>query len=223
MKVCGLSVESATARFRAAGRKLHLNPTRALASSGDAASNFSIQIPFTRDQHTRLCAVGVRQTKNSEGKEPKQTKRLIIATLQTGIAALISVCVGILAINTAAAPPNPKVLPSNSKPYGKSYGEWNTEFFCAPYGLYTPADLAGTCATGMLNADCMDLRNPDEHFGPTDGFGPAIADGYWFMLAPLKPGPHLVEFSSKSGTDFSLHVTYIITVVAQWNRLTARS
>ena len=41
----------------------------------------------------------------------------------------------------------------------------------------------------------------------------AVADGYWIMLAPLKPGQHTIHFSAEAwaGT-FNLDVTYYITV-----------
>ena len=86
--------------------------------------------------------------------------------------------------------------------------------FCtslAIIGIYTPEDLVATCPGGTSNPNCTDLPNPAEHFGPEDGFGPAIADGIWLMLAPLKPGVHTIRFTA-SRSDFSLDVTYNITV-----------
>jgi len=41
---------------------------------------------------------------------------------------------------------------------------------------------------------------------------PAVADGYWLMLAPLSPGEHQVHFSS-GRPGFSLDVTYDLTII----------
>lgn len=40
----------------------------------------------------------------------------------------------------------------------------------------------------------------------------SIADGYWVMLDPLPPGPHTVHFTAAAAPDFSLDVTYHLTV-----------
>jgi hypothetical protein len=47
--------------------------------------------------------------------------------------------------------------------------------------------------------------------GVTD---PAAADGYWVMLEPLSPGPHVVQFRGVAGDPFNLgfDVTYYLTV-----------
>ncbi len=86
--------------------------------------------------------------------------------------------------------------------------------FCTPlvlFGVDDPEDLAAFCPGGTPDPNCTDLPNPEEHFGPTDGFGPAMADGYWLMLAPLKAGGHTIHFTATSG-EFSLDVTYHLTV-----------
>lgn len=44
---------------------------------------------------------------------------------------------------------------------------------------------------------------------------PAVADGYWVMLAPFKPGPHTIHFGSRAlfgDFQFEVDVTYHITV-----------
>jgi len=46
---------------------------------------------------------------------------------------------------------------------------------------------------------------------PPHFYDPAVADGYWLLLAPLKPGPHTLNFGGTSGT-FSVDVTYNLTV-----------
>lgn len=60
------------------------------------------------------------------------------------------------------------------------------------------------------------------HFGPLladFGFGPlpdprdpAVADGYWILLAPLREGAHEIHFRSSDLAGFNLEVTYHLTV-----------
>jgi len=51
---------------------------------------------------------------------------------------------------------------------------------------------------------------------PAGTYGPAVDDGIYLMLTPLKPGKHTIRFTSASkGTifgDFALDVTYHLTV-----------
>jgi len=42
---------------------------------------------------------------------------------------------------------------------------------------------------------------------------PAVSDGFWVLLAPLRPGEHTLRFRARSG-DFSLDVTYKLTILA---------
>jgi hypothetical protein len=64
------------------------------------------------------------------------------------------------------------------------------------------------------------------HFGPLlgdFGFGPlpdprdpAVADGYWILLAPLRKGEHEIHFrSSDPAAGFNVEVTYHLTVVEE--------
>ncbi len=47
----------------------------------------------------------------------------------------------------------------------------------------------------------------------TGGPQVAVADGYWIMLKPLKPGQHTIHFTAEAwGGTFVLDVTYYITV-----------
>jgi hypothetical protein len=60
------------------------------------------------------------------------------------------------------------------------------------------------------------------HFGPLladFGYGsmpdprdPAVADGYWILLAPLRKGAHEIHFRSSDSAGFNLDVTYRLTV-----------
>lgn len=102
----------------------------------------------------------------------------------------------------------------------KNLGQYRGEsrLFCTGldlFGVVTVEDLlaSGFCAEGVdYDPNCSDLPNPEEHYGPADGFGPAMSDGYWLMLAPLSVGEHTIHFAAMSG-DLSLDVTYHLTVV----------
>jgi len=46
---------------------------------------------------------------------------------------------------------------------------------------------------------------------------PAVSDGYWLMLSPLRPGQHTIHYVSKAefpefGFEFTVEVTYHLTV-----------
>ncbi|MGF6968720.1 hypothetical protein OKW43_005748 [Paraburkholderia sp. WC7.3g] len=46
-------------------------------------------------------------------------------------------------------------------------------------------------------------------------YSPAVADGYYLMLAPLPPGPHTIKFGGAgtfNGTPFSVDITYNLIV-----------
>jgi hypothetical protein len=45
-------------------------------------------------------------------------------------------------------------------------------------------------------------------------YAPAVADGFYLLLAPLRPGPHTVTFGGQGhlGTDFSQEITYRLVV-----------
>jgi hypothetical protein len=47
---------------------------------------------------------------------------------------------------------------------------------------------------------------------PTTTVSPAIADGYYLMLAPLAPGPHTLTFGGGDPSVFREEMTYTITV-----------
>jgi hypothetical protein len=105
-------------------------------------------------------------------------------------------------------------VPVNGLVNGQSQYRAETPLFCSRLdllGILTLEDLAATCPPGESNPNCTDLPNPDEHFGPEDGFGPCMADGVWLMLAPLKRGAHTIHFAHTSG-EFSVEVTYHLTV-----------
>jgi hypothetical protein len=58
---------------------------------------------------------------------------------------------------------------------------------------------------GPLLADFGSDPQPD----PRD---PAVADGYWILLAPLRKGEHKIHFRASDGATFNLEVTYHLTV-----------
>jgi hypothetical protein len=46
-------------------------------------------------------------------------------------------------------------------------------------------------------------------------YAPAVADGFYLMLAPLSPGPHSINFGGKgffAGSKFSQEITYNLTI-----------
>jgi hypothetical protein len=52
----------------------------------------------------------------------------------------------------------------------------------------------------------------DFGYGPTPNpRDPAVADGYWILLAPLREGPHVIQFRA-TNPPFNLDVTYRLTV-----------
>ena len=52
-------------------------------------------------------------------------------------------------------------------------------------------------------------------FGLDPGvYGPAVSDGYWVMLKPLKPGKHELSFQG-TASGFHLEVTYHLEVAAK--------
>jgi hypothetical protein len=75
----------------------------------------------------------------------------------------------------------------------------------APFSYTVPA------TDNMLQFFGADVPGKD---WPTTFVFPAASDGYWLMLKPLVPGPHVINFggTTKHGS-FSLDVTYTITVV----------
>jgi hypothetical protein len=50
--------------------------------------------------------------------------------------------------------------------------------------------------------------------GPSQFCDPAVADGFWVLLSPLRPGGHKLRFRAKANTDppFALDVTYNLTI-----------
>ncbi|HEY1497424.1 MAG TPA: hypothetical protein VGF49_22860 [Candidatus Solibacter sp.] len=66
-------------------------------------------------------------------------------------------------------------------------------------------------ATNMLQHFGGDAPGPD---WPSTLVFPAASDGYWLMLNPLSPGPHIINFGGTAkNTSFQLDITYNITVV----------
>jgi hypothetical protein len=61
------------------------------------------------------------------------------------------------------------------------------------------------------------LTEPPFSFPPTpDPRDPAVADGYWILLAPLRKGEHEIHFrSSDPAAGFNVEVTYHLTVVKE--------
>lgn len=53
----------------------------------------------------------------------------------------------------------------------------------------------------------------DNIFGAPEGvYFPAVSDGYWLLLTPLRPGNHVIHFSATTTGGFSQDITYNLTV-----------
>jgi len=50
---------------------------------------------------------------------------------------------------------------------------------------------------------------------PAGRYGPTASDGYWLLVAPLRPGFHTISFGGTIGAAFAVDVTYKLNVVAQ--------
>ena len=52
-------------------------------------------------------------------------------------------------------------------------------------------------------------------FGVQAGPSMAASDGFWIMLKPLPPGEHTINFGGSFGPEFTIDITYHISVVPQ--------
>lgn len=68
-----------------------------------------------------------------------------------------------------------------------------------PYNVKVPADNLFTYLCG----------NPPI---PAGTYSPNVSDGYYVMLAPLKPGTHTIHFIGATSAPFTTEVTYNLTV-----------
>jgi hypothetical protein len=81
----------------------------------------------------------------------------------------------------------------------------------SPPGGYTqvlPPDSVLTDPDIFLDLFGIDFAYPAGETG-------AVTDGYWLMLAPLRPGCHTIQFGSTAdfgSGPFNVEVTYLITV-----------
>jgi hypothetical protein len=116
-----------------------------------------------------------------------------------------------------------KILPPNSKPYGKAYGEWSGAWvrwlFSIPAEISPILDLTGQDAAAGQSGIVWFLVPT---FGgiaersvtiPAGTYGPAVDDGYCLMLAPLAHGEHTIQFTAAlPDGSFSEDVTYHIAI-----------
>jgi len=58
----------------------------------------------------------------------------------------------------------------------------------------------------------LDLRGQNLFGLPPGTYSPAVADGYYLMLAPLPAGPHTVAFGGTDGTGFVQDIVYELVV-----------
>ena len=77
-----------------------------------------------------------------------------------------------------------------------------------------------TCAGPVSGcAASFSVTFPEDNlFGvPAGTYAPAVADGFYLLLAPLSPGPHTVTFGGSGtfgGSAFSQDITYLLVVSA---------
>jgi hypothetical protein len=89
-----------------------------------------------------------------------------------------------------------------------------------PVGNLDPASTPFRACAGpdaRCSAPDFSLTFPaDNLFGlPADTYAPAVADGFYLLLAPLPPGPHTINFGGTGlfgGSQFSQDITYNLTV-----------
>jgi hypothetical protein len=87
-------------------------------------------------------------------------------------------------------------------------------------GLNPPATTAYRACAGPV-AGCaasFSLTLPaDNFFGvPAGTYAPAVADGFYLLVAPLPPGPHVIKFGGTgvyAGRILSQDITYALSVV----------
>ena len=137
----------------------------------------------------------------------------------------LAVLLGSAAELATAACGNPRVLPPKSRPYGARYA--GAAFFIDRVtALEVEVDgvplenLFTYRATSRLFTFTGDpsLQFFDACFTGTPQ--PGVADGYWVMLAPLRPGPHTIHFRARQEipefpATFELEATYNLTVAAR--------
>ena len=95
-------------------------------------------------------------------------------------------------------------------------------------------NLAGNASNLHVNIDGYEVRDPEQYRvdSPAGGFeftavenntvsipagnGTGVADGYWILLKPFKPGEHTITFSGQlnfpDGTPFQAGATYFLDV-----------
>ncbi len=67
-----------------------------------------------------------------------------------------------------------------------------------------------------IKSDVFEMYLPNDNLGgsgcPGGVYSPAVGDGYYGHLDPLKPGPHELQIHAESSGWFVLDVTYYLTV-----------
>jgi hypothetical protein len=89
-----------------------------------------------------------------------------------------------------------------------------------PVGNLDPTTTPWRACAGPVarcSAPDFTLNFPgDNFFGlPAGAYAPAVADGFYLLVAPLTPGPHTINFGGTGlfgGSPFSQDITYHLTV-----------
>jgi hypothetical protein len=114
--------------------------------------------------------------------------------------------------------------------------EWSTAEGNCPNPVLPPTDLRA-CAKSFMDGvtflqasiDGVPLNNlqtfraesplfqftavEDNPFAIPEGTTDSVADGFWVMLPPLRPGTHTISFGGSIGDSFSTSVEYELTIV----------
>ena len=68
------------------------------------------------------------------------------------------------------------------------------------------------CQTPVGGAQMVTLPEGNLFGADAGTYGPMVTDGYYLMLAPLKPGEHTIHFTAGLGGSTPMDVTYHLTV-----------
>jgi hypothetical protein len=100
------------------------------------------------------------------------------------------------------------------------FSELQAKIDGVPVGNLDPASTPFRACAGpdaRCTAPDFSLAVPDENILtiPAGIYAPAVADGFYLLLTPLRPGRHTITFGGKGlfgGSSFSQDITYNLTV-----------
>jgi len=92
-----------------------------------------------------------------------------------------------------------------------------TDVFCELDGVPVKDLRNYRAASPLFNFGPLPDNNVLQYFGidaPQGAISASVADGFYLMLTPLRPGPHTIRFGGTFGgpINFTLDITYHLTV-----------